>query len=122
MQNPGLDTQTPAAKPSDWGVPLSLCAIGLLGSLWLYIGSGAGAPGKTIAVIYPPWWTAESVFSATAQADADIRSFGPFDWIMIAVPRVSGTLDDLYGAGALVVLNARFAALCGASPPDTSTG
>jgi hypothetical protein len=63
-------------------------------------------PGRPIAAVFPPWWSAARTFSAGAQSGAQIARLGAFSNILV-VTSATNPAQRLRAAGALLLLDAQ---------------
>ena len=88
--------------------PHGLCPVALLLVGWVFVAALTFRPGAgdtAVAVIFPPWWSADRAFAAAASAEASIVRVGGFDSVLVVQPAAFDGLDRLYRAGAWLALN-----------------
>ena len=88
--------------------PRWLCPVALLLVSWLSITAltlRVGPGDNVVAVIFPPWWTAERTFAAAASAEASIVRAGGFSSVLVVQPAAVNGLERLYRAGAWLSVN-----------------
>ena len=86
--------------------PVWLPAVLLLSGSWLALAALSMQPhpeAKTIAAVFPPWWTGDEAFAAAASTGAAIIRPGAFPTILVLRPE--GGLARLYAAGAWLALD-----------------
>jgi hypothetical protein len=97
-----------------WQGPLTSLAGVILLSVGLLLTQGAGAQGTLTVAVYPPWWGEVRTVAAVADTGGPIAEFGPFRWIVVTVPETASSAQALREGGAILLLNAAAARLCGA--------
>jgi hypothetical protein len=65
-----------------------------------------------IAVIFPPWWSAERAFTAAASAGGAIVREGAWSNILVVKSTDAGFVERLHAAGAWLLLNPQALAAC----------
>jgi hypothetical protein len=89
-----------------WPHWLSPVALLLVSWIWIAALTFRVGPGDSVvAVIFPPWWTADRVFAAAAAADASIVRAGGFGPVLVVQPAATNGLQRLYHAGAWLAMN-----------------
>ena len=73
----------------------------------------APVPGRPVAAVFPPWWTAAEGFNAAAAADAAIIRTGAFTTILVLAAGPPALPHRLRSAGAWLVLDAQSPGGCG---------
>ncbi len=87
--------------------PYWLCPVALLLVSWVWTAALTFRPGPgdaAVAVIFPPWWSADRAFAAAASAEASIIRVGGFDSVLVVQPAAFDGLGRLYRAGAWLLL------------------
>jgi hypothetical protein len=100
--------------------PAWLNAIGLLVASFIAIAalSLRARPGaEVVAVAFPPWWSAQEVFSAVASANAMIVRATAISSILIVQPDRSNGLERLREAGVWLTLDPQAVAACLTNKP-----
>ncbi len=77
-------------------------AIGVTAAMTMAVGSPTGS---TIAAFFPPWWSAERVFQAAADA-GEIADVGRIPSMIVVRSDRNGLAARLKAAGALAIFNA----------------
>ena len=95
-----------------WPVAMAVGAFVAFGTLVL--SSAAGEPGDLGVLIFPPNWDRSDVMAATLAIDAPLIDIGPARFVVSVFLADHATISRAREAGALFVLNAKIAALCGA--------
>ncbi|MEM1398693.1 MAG: hypothetical protein AAGF58_02375 [Pseudomonadota bacterium] len=86
---------------------------GVLAIIGIATVSAIPRPSEPVAVLASPFdRTDPKALEVIAMAEARIISLGGADWIALAAADGPDLVDRLYGAGAFLVLDARFAAAC----------
>lgn len=98
---------------SDYFAASSLAAIMLMVVMWLRFVDGAGAVGEFSVLLFPPGVTALDAFAAASRLNVDIVAQGPVEFVLVVAPRDGDLLKTASTVGAVLVLNAEFASLCG---------
>lgn len=70
------------------------------------------AGAEVVAVAFPPWWSAQQVFLATASADAAIVRTSALTSILIVRPDDSNGLTRLRDAGVWLAVDPQAIAAC----------
>jgi hypothetical protein len=95
--------------------PASLNAVALLIASWVAVAwmSLQVRPGTDIiAVAFPPWWTSQQVFLATASADAAIVRTSALTSILVVRPNGFDGLKRLHDAGVWLAVDPQAIAAC----------
>ncbi len=79
-----------------------------IAALSLQVRAGA----EIVAVLFPPWWSAQQVFLAAASADAAVVRLTAITPLLVVRPDEHDGLTRLNKAGAWLVLDARVIAAC----------
>jgi hypothetical protein len=70
-------------------------------------------PGaEVVAVAFPPWWTSQQIFEATASADAEIVRTTGIAAVLVVRPNDHEGLTRLRHAGAWLTLDPQVIAAC----------
>ncbi|MGZ3311161.1 MAG: hypothetical protein ACXU89_28570 [Xanthobacteraceae bacterium] len=70
-------------------------------------------PGaEIVAVAFPPWWSAERIFTAAASADAAIVRITAIPSLLVVQPDGRGGLARLREAGAWLAIDPQAVAAC----------
>lgn len=87
---------------------------GIVAMLPAFVLAAAPRSGSPVAVVVWPWAGADEAINVVAGADARLVSGSGYQWLVIARDQdgAPGIVDRLYGAGAALVLNARFVSAC----------
>jgi hypothetical protein len=94
---------------------MTVASVGLTGMAAL-----GPKPGRPVAAVFPPWWTAERTFNAASLTGGSIVRFGGLASILVLT---SGTPDlhaRLHDAGAWVLLDAQALGGCTTIVADTA--
>jgi hypothetical protein len=105
---PGKIIQTPR-----W--PAWLNAAVMLVASWIAIAalSLQVRPGaEAVAVVFPPWWSAQQVFAAAASANAAIIRMTAIPSLLVVRPDDHDGLTRLRGAGAWLAMDPQAIAAC----------
>jgi hypothetical protein len=105
---PGKIIQTPR-----W--PAWLNAAVMLVASWIAIAalSLQVRPGaEAVAVVFPPWWSAQQVFAAAASANAAIIRITAIPSLLVVRPDDHDGLTRLRGAGAWLAMDPQAIAAC----------
>jgi hypothetical protein len=95
--------------------PAWLNATALLLASFVVIGalSLQARPGlEVVAVAFPPWWSAQQVFEATASADAAVVRTTALTAILVVKPDAHQGLSRLREAGAWLAIDPQAIAGC----------
>ena len=95
--------------------PVWLNATGLLIVSWVAIAalSLQIRPGsETVAVVFPPWWSAQQVFLAAASANAAIIRMTAFSSLLVVRPDDHDGLIRLRKAGVWLTIDPQAIAAC----------
>jgi len=89
-----------------WPHWLSPVALLLVSWVWIAALTFRVGPGDSaVAVIFPPWWTADRAFAAAAAAEASIVRVGAVGSVLVVQPSALNGLQRLYRAGAWLAVN-----------------
>ena len=70
-------------------------------------------PGtEIVAVAFPPWWSAQRIFAATASADAAIVRITAIPSLLVVQPDGHDGLARLHEAGAWLAIDPQAVAAC----------
>ena len=97
-----------------WLAPVAYLATVMMLSLGLIMTQGAGTPGELTVAVFPPWWGELRAAAAVAEIGTPIAAFGPVPWMVVTVAENTSTANALRDIGAIALLNAAAARLCGA--------
>jgi len=100
-------------SPTRW--PAWLNAAALLAASWIAIAalSLQVRPGaEAVAVVFPPWWSAQQVFAAAASANAAIIRITAIPSLLVVRPDDHDGLTRLRGAGAWLAMDPQAIAAC----------
>ena len=100
---------------SDWRWPAWLSATALLFSSWILIAAlsfQASADTEVVAVVFPPWWTAQQALQAAASADAAFVRTTAIPAILVVRPDGRTGMARLHEAGAWFAIDPRAIAAC----------
>jgi hypothetical protein len=92
-----------------------LNAAALLAASWFAIAalSLQIRPGaEVVAVAFPPWWSAQEVFLASASADAAIVRMTAVPFLLVVRPDLRDGLTRLREAGAWLAMDPQAIAAC----------
>jgi hypothetical protein len=95
--------------------PHWLGPVALLLVSWVWIAAltfRVGRGDDAVAVIFPPWWTADRAFAAAAEAEASIIRAGAFGSVLVVQPAALNGLQRLYRAGAWLAVNPTGSGAC----------
>jgi hypothetical protein len=104
---------SPRITTSRW--PAWLSATGLLIASFVAVAtlSLQVRPGtEIVAVAFPPWWSAERIFTATASADAAIVRITAIPSFLVVQPDGHDGLARLREAGAWLAIDPQAVAAC----------
>ena len=87
---------------------LLLASFTAVAALSLQVRPGA----EVVAVAFPPWWTAERIFAATAAAEAAIVRTTALPATLVVRPNDHEGLSRLRHAGAWLAIDPRAVAAC----------
>ncbi len=93
-----------------WPLPAALLAVSLIGSASL--GMPAAAPGRPVAVLFPPWWGSAVSLGAAAAAGGSVLELGRLPGLVVARSDNPDFSARLRAAGALVLIDPRGLGLC----------
>lgn len=100
-----------ASRLTQWLPGLGLMVISALACIWLELRPVPGS--RTVALLYPPWWTTTHIFLAAMKAGSVVR-FGLSKNIVVLAP-ASGGMAPL-STGAWAVLDSRYLGGCSVIP------
>jgi hypothetical protein len=95
--------------------PAWLNAAILLLSSWIFIAAlsfRVQSDSEVVAVVFPPWWSAEQAFQAAASANAAFVRTTAIPAILVVRPDNRAGLDRLHEAGAWFAVDPRAVAAC----------
>jgi hypothetical protein len=98
-----------------WRWPAWLNAIILLLSSWIFIVAlsfQARPDTEVVAVVFPPWWSAQQAFEAAAAANAVFVRPTAIPAIVVVRPDERAGLIRLHEAGAWFAIDPRAVAAC----------
>ena len=98
-----------------WRWPAWLNAAILLLSSWIFIAALSfqiRPDTEVVAVIFPPWWSAEQAFQAAASANAAFVRTTAIPAILVVRPDDRAGLARLRDAGAWLTIDPRAIAAC----------
>lgn len=96
-----------------WGAWFNALALLMAGWLAVALLSLQVRPGATVvAVVFPPWWTADHVFTAVAASDAAIVRTTALSTILVVRPAEQDGFGLLRAAGALFVADPQAISAC----------
>jgi hypothetical protein len=87
---------------------LLLVSVGAVAALSLQVPPGAAV----VAVAFPPWWSSQQIFEATASADAAIVRTTAVTALLVVRPNDHEGLSRLRQAGAWLTINPQAVAGC----------
>jgi hypothetical protein len=87
---------------------LLLASVGAVAALSLQVRPGAAV----VAVAFPPWWSTQQIFEATASADAAIVRTTAVTALLVVRPNDHEGLSRLRQAGAWLTINPQAVAGC----------
>jgi hypothetical protein len=96
-----------------WLSPLAMLFSVAVLTVGMIVSRGAGAPGDPMVAVFPPWWSQSRSFAATSDSGVAVAGFGPVGWLVVAVPGTEADSRRIRESGALLLLNAAAARLCG---------
>src|SRR5664279_3060755 len=105
--------QAGTIKASKW--PAWLNATLLLVVSWVAIASlslQVRAGAEVVAVVFPPWWSPQEVFSAAAAADAAIVRTTAISALLVVRPFDHDGMTRLRRAGAWLAMDPRAVSAC----------
>jgi hypothetical protein len=105
-----MEHAIPKLRSTAW-----LNAAALLAASWLAIAalSLQIRPGaEVVAVVFPPWWSAQEVFLASASADAAIVRMTAVPFLLVVRPDLRDGLTRLRKAGAWLAMDPQAIAAC----------
>jgi hypothetical protein len=89
----------------------------VLGLVPIGLGMSGPRPARPVAVLFPPWWSAERSVAAAARAELAILRFGGLPGIVVLAPLTPFAAARLRQAGAWLVLDAEAGSGCAPSLP-----
>ncbi len=95
--------------------PAWLNAAALLAASWIAIAAMSlqVRPGaEAVAVVFPPWWSAQQVFAAAVSANAAIVRITAIPSLLVVRPDDHDGLTRLRGAGAWLTMDPQAIAAC----------
>jgi hypothetical protein len=95
--------------------PAWLNAALLLLASWVFVAAltlQIGADTEVVAVVFPPWWSAERAFQAAATANATFVRTTAIPAILVVRPDSQSGLTRLHEAGAWFAIDPRAVAAC----------
>jgi hypothetical protein len=95
--------------------PAWLNATILLLSSWIFVATlsfQARPDTEVVAVVFPPWWSAQQAFQAAASANAGLVRTTAIPAILVARPHEQAGLTRLHEAGAWFSIDPRAVAAC----------
>ncbi len=101
--------------------PAWINAIGLLVASFVAVAalSLQARPGaEIVAVAFPPWWSAQQVFTAAASANAAVVRLTAIPSILVVQPDRSNGLTRLHEAGVWLAIDPQAIAACFANRPE----
>ena len=104
----GLDIATSCWPAWFNATALLLASVVAVAALSLQVRPGA----EVVAVAFPPWWTSQQVFQATASADAAIVRTTAVTAILVVRPDEHEGLTRLRQAGAWLTIDPQAVAGC----------
>jgi hypothetical protein len=105
-----MERAIPKLRSTAW-----LNAAALLAASWFAIAalSLQIRPGaEVVAVAFPPWWSAQEVFLASASADAAIVRMTAVPFLLVVRPDLRDGLTRLRKAGAWLAMDPQAIAAC----------
>jgi hypothetical protein len=105
-----MERAIPKLRSTAW-----LNAAALLAASWFAIAalSLQIRPGAdVVAVAFPPWWSAQEVFLASASADAAIVRMTAVPFLLVVRPDLRDGLTRLRKAGAWLAMDPQAIAAC----------
>ena len=105
-----MERAIPKLRSTAW-----LNATALLAASWFAIAalSLQIRPGaEVVAVAFPPWWSAQEVFLASASADAAIVRMTAVPFLLVVRPDLRDGLTRLRKAGAWLAMDPQAIAAC----------
>jgi hypothetical protein len=105
--------QMPIKTPSGWpawlnAAALLLASVGAVAALTLQVRPGA----EVVAVAFPPWWTSQQIFAATASAEAAIVRTTAVTSMLVVRPSGQDGMTRLRRAGAWFTIDPQAIAAC----------
>jgi hypothetical protein len=92
-----------------------LCPMALLLVSWIWVAALAMQPrpgDDVIAVVFPPWWTADRALSAAAAAGAAVVRAGAVSSILVVQPATRDGVMRLREAGAWFAIDPKAIGAC----------
>jgi hypothetical protein len=104
---------TPNIATSRWPAWLNATALLFVSFVAIAAFSLQVRPGlEVVAVAFPPWWTSQQVFAATASADAAIVRTTAMTAILVVKPDAREGLSRLRDAGVWLTIDPQAIAGC----------
>jgi hypothetical protein len=100
---------------STWRWPAWLNAALLLVSSWIFIAAlsfQARPDTEVVAVVFPPWWSAQQAIAAVATANAAFVRTTAIPAILVVRPDDHAGLNRLHAAGAWFAIDPKAIAAC----------
>jgi hypothetical protein len=76
------------------------------------VGLAPRDPANGVAVIFPPWTTADSTFTHAVEAGGRFVRFGGLPFIAVVTPDDAGYADRIRAAGAWMIADPQALAAC----------
>ncbi len=89
----------------------------LLGLVPVGLGVSGPRAARPVAVVFPPWWSAQRSIAAAARAELAILRFGGLPAIVVVAPLTQAAGARLRQAGAWLLLDASAGGGCAPSFP-----
>jgi len=104
---------TQSTTASRWPAWLNATALLLVSVIVVAAVSLRAQPGvEVVAVAFPPWWSSQQAFAATASADAAIVRTTALAAVLVVRPNDHDGLTRLRQAGAWLTLDPQAIAAC----------
>jgi hypothetical protein len=105
-----MERAIPKLRSTAWLNAAALLAVSwfAIAALSLQIRPGA----EVVAVAFPPWWSAQEVFLASASADAAIVRMTAVPFLLVVRPDLRDGLTRLRKAGAWLAMDPQAIAAC----------
>jgi hypothetical protein len=105
-----MERAIPKLRSTAWLNAAALLAVSwfAIAALSLQIRPGA----DVVAVAFPPWWSAQEVFLASASADAAIVRMTAVPFLLVVRPDLRDGLTRLRKAGAWLAMDPQAIAAC----------
>src|SRR5579862_6733054 len=100
---------------STWRWPAWLNAALLLLSSWIFIAAlsfQVRPDTEVVAVVFPPWWSAQQALQAAASANATFVRTTAIPAVLVVRPDERAGLNRLRDAGAWIAIDPRAVAAC----------